>query len=133
MNMATSTLFNKLKSVSRNQKDSIKESLQTQGELPWLYQILIAIFFWFVLFIIMFLLWDTNAQWGAIIIASIGSVVSAEGVNYLIRKTTRKTKNLEVDEESIEENEDGSIEFEKHTILIGNLYKKGFIPKKARK
>jgi hypothetical protein len=131
--MATSTLFDKLKSVSKNQKDSIKESLQTQGELPWLYQILIAIIFWFLLFIIMFLIWDTTAQWGAIIIASIGSVVSAEGINYLIRRITKRTKVSEVDEEIVEDKNKETLEFEKHSILIGNLYKRGFAVLTQRK
>ena len=71
--MATSTLFDKLKIVSQNQKKYIKENLQTRGELPWKYQILIALGFWFLLFAVMFIVWKPDTQWSVIIIASIGS------------------------------------------------------------
>ncbi|MCG3225994.1 MAG: hypothetical protein H7645_03685 [Candidatus Heimdallarchaeota archaeon] len=121
--MATSTLFDKLKTVSQNQKKNIKENLQTRGELPWKYQILIVLGFWFLLFLVMFVLWNPNSQWGVIIIASVGSVIAVEGVNYFIRRVTAKSRSIE---EELEEGDVDQVDLKKQSILIGDSYKRGF-------
>ncbi|MCG3222509.1 MAG: hypothetical protein H7641_14100 [Candidatus Heimdallarchaeota archaeon] len=121
--MATSTLFDKLKTVSQNQKKNIKENIQTRGELPWKYQILIVLGFWFFLFIIMFILWDPNYQWVVIIIASVGSVIAVEGVNYSIRRVTAKSRILE---EELDEGDVDQVDLRRQSILVGDSYKRGF-------
>ncbi|NPD90423.1 MAG: hypothetical protein HGN29_17050 [Asgard group archaeon] len=120
--MATSTLFDKLKTVSQNQKKNIRENLQTRGELPWKYQILITLGFWFVLFIVMFILWDPNSQWGVILIASVGSVIAVESINYLIKRATVESG---VVEEELEEGDTNQVDLKKQSILVGDSYKRG--------
>jgi hypothetical protein len=119
--MATFTLMNRLKRFSQHQKESIKERLTSEGELPWQIQLFIAVGLWIVLFVFMFILWSVIVKWGLVIIAIIGSIVLLETFNFVIKRRLRKEENNEEFETEI------STEIVENTILLGNLYKKGGI------
>jgi hypothetical protein len=128
----TSTILSKLKDISSKQKRNIKSSLESQGELPLVFQIVVAIIFWILLFVILLVTWNPAARWIIIIIAVVGAYGSIELVNFLSKKYIRKDldeelANLETIEEEIISLKENNISFTQNSILLGKLYSKGGI------
>jgi len=126
----TSTILSKLKDISNKQKRNIKSSLESQGELPLVFQIVVAIIFWIFLFVILLLTWNPASRWIIIIIAVGGAYGSIELVNFLGKKYIRKDfdeelADLEAIEEEISSLKDNKIIFTQNSILLGKLYSKG--------
>ncbi|MCK5304757.1 MAG: hypothetical protein KAJ72_05870, partial [Candidatus Heimdallarchaeota archaeon] len=86
----SSTILSKLKDISSKQKRNIKSSLETQGELPLVFQIVVAIIFWIFLFVILLLTWNPSSRWIIIIIAVVGAYGAIELVNLLGKKYIKK-------------------------------------------
>ncbi|MEE9410445.1 MAG: hypothetical protein V3V41_05920, partial [Candidatus Heimdallarchaeota archaeon] len=82
----TSTLLNKIKHITQEQKKSIRERLISKGEFPWFFQIIIAIGFWFILFILLLIIWNPIMKWIIVVIAVVGAYLSVETANYIGRK-----------------------------------------------
>ncbi len=128
----TSTILSKLKDISSKQKRNIKSSLESQGELPLVFQIVVAIIFWILLFVILLVTWNPAARWIIIIIAVVGAYGSIELVNFLGKKYIRKDLDEELaDLETIKEEiislKENKISFTQNSILLGKLYSKGGI------
>jgi hypothetical protein len=128
----TSTILSKLKDISSKQKRNIKSSLESQGELPLVFQIVVAIIFWILLFVILLVTWNPAARWIIIIIAVVGAYGSIELVNFLGKKYIRKDfdeelADLETIEEEIISLKENKISFTQNSILLGKLYSKGGI------
>ncbi len=126
----TSTILSKLKDISSKQKRNIKSSLESQGELPLVFQIVVAIIFWILLFVILLVTWNPAARWIIIIIAVVGAYGSIELVNFLGKKYIRKDleedlADLEEIEEEINALKENKISFTQNSILLGKLYSKG--------
>ena len=123
MKMAfTSTILSKVKNFTKSQKESIKETLKTKGELPWRVQIMIALFFWIFFFVLLLLAWNPIARWSLFIIAIVGAIVSVELSNYVGKKFVGR--NIEGD---VDDDEDDNFSITQNTIILGDLYDKGGI------
>ncbi|MCK4972891.1 MAG: hypothetical protein KAS52_06190, partial [Candidatus Heimdallarchaeota archaeon] len=128
----SSTILSKLKDISSKQKRNIKSSLETQGELPLVFQIVVAIIFWIFLFVILLLTWNPSSRWIIIIIAVVGAYGAIELVNLLGKKYIKKDldedlSDIEEIEEEIISLQENKISFTQNSILLGKLYSKGGI------
>ncbi len=126
----TSTILSKLKDISSKQKRNIKTSLETQGELPLLFQIVVVIIFWILLFVILLVTWNPASRWIIIIIAVVGAYGAIELVNFLGKKYLKKELeedlvDLEEIEEEISALKENNISFTQNSILLGKLHSKG--------
>ncbi|MHA1347868.1 MAG: hypothetical protein ACTSO3_15815, partial [Candidatus Heimdallarchaeaceae archaeon] len=125
-----STILSKLKDISSKQKSNIKSSLETQGELPFVFQIAVAIIFWGFLFVILLVTWNPSSRWIIILIAIVGAYGAIELVNLISKKYIKKdldeeTADLEAIEEEILSLKENKISFTQNSILLGELYSKG--------
>ncbi|MHA1551682.1 MAG: hypothetical protein ACTSQC_07035 [Candidatus Heimdallarchaeaceae archaeon] len=128
----SSTILSKLKDISSKQKRNIKSSLETQGELPLVFQIVVAIIFWIFLFVILLLTWNPSSRSIIIIIAVVGAYGATELVNLLGKKYIKKDldedlSDLEEIEEEIISLQENKISFTQNSIIFGKLYSKGGI------
>ncbi len=123
----TSTLLNKIKHITQEQKKSIRERLISKGEFPWFFQIIIAIGFWFILFILLLIIWNPIMKWIIVVIAVVGAYLSVETANYIGRKITKNSDFEEeiCDDEIVDESLSGLILTDKNSILLSDLYESG--------
>ena len=117
-----SNLSEKIKKISTKQKESIKESLYTKGELPILAQIFVALLFWFLIFLILAIFLSPALKWLGVVIAVIGAFLIVQTMNFLGRKFVKQDQEEEETELSIE-----SIDITENSILLGKHYKRGGI------
>jgi len=117
-----SNISKKLKEFGQSQKESIKTSLYQKGELPIYLQILGAMIFWLLIFLILIIFISPNLKWLGLVIALIGAFLIVQGFNLLGRKFVRR------DEEKEEEVANPTaLEQSQRSILLGEHYKKGGI------
>ncbi len=119
VNTFASTLLGKLKKFGKNQKDSIRENLCTQGELPLLVQIFGAVFIWFLLFIVFMTMITPSQRWIIALVAVIVAFGFIQGLNFIGQKLVLK----EFREEEFPEI--NSLDLTNNSILIGDEFQQG--------
>jgi len=119
VNTFASTLYGKLKKFGKNQKESIKENLCTKGELPLLVQIFVAVFLWFLLFIMFVTIITPTQRWIVALVAVIVAIGFVQGLNFIGRKLVLKDFREE------EFPEINSLDLTDNSILIGGGFQQG--------
>ncbi|MHA1200535.1 MAG: hypothetical protein ACTSQF_14540 [Candidatus Heimdallarchaeaceae archaeon] len=114
-----SNVSEKIKKFGKNQKESIKESLYAKGELPIVIQILGALVFWFLIFLILAVFLSPALKWLGVVIAVIGAFLIIQAMNYFGRKYIRK------DEEEDSEIDAEFFEISQNSIILDKHYKRG--------
>jgi len=117
-----SNVSEKIKKISKKQKELIKESLYTKGELPILAQIFVALLFWFLIFLILAVFLSPTLKWLGVIIALVGAFLIVQAMNFLGRRFVKQDQEEEETELPSE-----SIDITENSVLLGKHYKRGRI------
>ena len=116
-----SNVSEKIKKFSKKQKESIKESLYTKGELPIFTQILVALLFWLLIFLILAVFLSPALKWMGVVIAIVGAFAIVQGINFLGRRFVKQNEEEEIEHTS------ESLDISENSIFLGEHYKRGGI------